>query len=92
MTVSQERLLLKYRQRKLDLLSDLCAAADMQSADWEVLRTQLHQVAGVAGMFGESDLGEMARKLEHLIVFSRDQTEWSQAVQAMIAVLADIEA
>ncbi|MBB3992123.1 PAS domain S-box protein [Croceicoccus naphthovorans] len=55
----------RYRERKARLLHDLAEVAAGQSApEWDVLAMQLHKLAGTAGYFGETRLGELARMLE----------------------------
>ena len=57
----------RYRSRKSQLVSQLrqsLARAPGQT-DWEELTRQLHRLAGVAATFGEPELGEVSRRLEH---------------------------
>ena len=74
-------LAVRYRERKGKLLSELAeVAAGQGEAQWDVLAMQLHKLAGTAGYFGESRLGELARSLE-------DQLRSAEDANARLALL-----
>ncbi|TIX50181.1 PAS domain-containing hybrid sensor histidine kinase/response regulator [Alteraurantiacibacter aquimixticola] len=57
----------KYHARKAKLLQRIDKALDenAEDEDWDEIASELHKLAGVAANFGESDLGELSRKLEN---------------------------
>ena len=57
---------LRYEKRKRETLARLEAAlASGEPSDWDELISDLHKLAGTAGMFGDASLGEQARAFEH---------------------------
>lgn len=68
MAHSSPSLRAKYVDRK-DTLAALVDAAldegtDASAIDWKTLRTEMHNLAGVAGNFGDAELGEACSRLE----------------------------
>lgn len=70
----ETRLAASYCDRKAQLLATLGAslARDPARTDWDEVAGELHRMAGVAGHFGESELGEWSRQLEERL---RDTAE-----------------
>ncbi|MGB3166070.1 MAG: ATP-binding protein, partial [Alteraurantiacibacter sp.] len=60
----------RYRSRKQELVEQLRHSLERAPAqtDWSELARQLHKMAGVAANFGEPELGEASRRLEHQFV------------------------
>jgi CheY-like chemotaxis protein len=78
----------RYRNRKQETLARLEALAggDQDAAAVSTVADLLHKLAGTAAMFGEAELGDIARQLEH------DLGEWpeverSQRVRAVLPAL-----
>lgn len=57
----------RYRDRKSMLVGRLRQSLGEapENTDWDGLAHQLHKMAGIAACFGEPELGEAARRLEH---------------------------
>ncbi|MCB2066545.1 MAG: response regulator [Erythrobacter sp.] len=64
---SSDDLATRYRHRRDRLIASLRGSihADPEATDWENLAGELHKLAGVAASFGDADLGEASRQLEH---------------------------
>ena len=72
-----------YRSRKSQLVSQLrqsLARAPGQT-DWGELARQLHRLAGVAATFGEPELGEVSRRLEHQLALSHSAEDRLRALK-----------
>ncbi|MDR7102032.1 Hpt domain-containing protein [Croceicoccus sp. BE223] len=55
----------RYRARKEKLLFEAAQVAEGRgTTEWDALAMQLHKLAGTAGYFGETRLGEWARTFE----------------------------
>lgn len=64
----EEDIFAAFLRCKLDACLAIETAAEedaLQDAAWLALKQRLHQVAGTSGFFGESELGMLARDLEH---------------------------
>lgn len=59
----------RYRSRKQLLLRQIedCLTRSASEIDWDLITSELHKLAGVAANFGEPQLGEISRRLEHQI-------------------------
>ncbi|APE28622.1 PAS domain-containing hybrid sensor histidine kinase/response regulator [Aurantiacibacter gangjinensis] len=57
----------RYRDRRTQLVRELRLSLESEPAaiDWEKLTQELHKLAGVAANFGDAELGEASRRLEH---------------------------
>ena len=73
----------KYRTRRGSLIEALqrCSGAEMISPeDASSLAAKLHDMAGLAALFGEQHLGERARECEQLLR-SADPENWRKAIE-----------
>ena len=72
----------EFLARRTAMLGRLEAALDSTSGtNWDDLARDLHNIAGTASHFGDSDFGELARSLEHRIRFSRTHLECVEALR-----------
>ena len=68
-------LLEKYHKRKAELLDQVRRALEGTEAkvDWSALQTELHNLAGVAGNFGDEELGRLCSSLEKELRSAEDE-------------------
>lgn len=84
-----DRLRHKYVDRKQALVESLAAIVAGAPADWPSIETQLHQLAGVAAMFGEAEVGEAARGVEYAFRTCGPDDRMSIARDAIARLVAD---
>ncbi|WP_215227508.1 PAS domain S-box protein [Erythrobacter sp. 3-20A1M] len=80
----EEALLKSYAERRettLEALDQLDASSPLDWSEVEAVAQMLHKLAGTAGMFGEAELGEVARVQEQAMLDAQDEDE-SAAVRA----------
>ncbi len=79
----EDGLAARYRARKEKLLRELADVAEGKGTpEWDALAMQLHKLAGTAGYFGDSRLGELARTLEDRLRHAGDGADRIELVQA----------
>ena len=73
----------RYRTRRDSIVADLreSLSAKPQEIDWERLAGELHKLAGVAANFGEPELGEASRRLEHWLKANDQPDECIKAIK-----------
>ena len=79
----------RYRQRKeatLSRLDMLVSGGDYGDAAVADVAALLHKLAGTAAMFGEAEVGERARVLEHELL-NRPEAERAEKIAAALAQL-----
>jgi len=86
-------LVVRYRNRKAALHQSLTALTETSDdAQWAELAGALHQLAGVAAIFGEAELGETARIMERRLRQSTDPAlRLAIVAEALIALEAATE-
>ena len=66
----------KRKQKALELVNQLLAQGNLEGSTIEELASELHQIAGVAALFEQAELGAESRELEKgLLGETRDQLE-----------------
>ena len=81
--LASKSLVEKYSSKRDALLDRLKASIEQNGADqdWDRIRRELHDLAGVAANFGEAELGEISRQLERRMKLVADEEELHQVLR-----------
>ncbi len=82
----------RYLGRKRQLLASLRQALDGRPAlvDWDTITSELHRLAGVAAHFGERELGDTARRLEHRLRLASEASQQQDELRRAWPLIAQV--